>query len=91
VFNRFALDSQRRNRRRRKTRSDPGESAEEAPAQDPSWPMTDQHRPVPVAAPEQPEVKEVDTTATYVRPYAWTGGRTRSSYRLEVETLVSTS
>ncbi|WP_460955063.1 DUF742 domain-containing protein [Parasphingorhabdus pacifica] len=29
--------------------------------------------------------------AAYVRPYAWTGGRTKSSYQLELETLVSTS
>ena len=29
--------------------------------------------------------------AAMVRPYAWTGGRTRSKVRLELETLVSTS
>jgi Protein of unknown function (DUF742) len=29
--------------------------------------------------------------ATYIRPYSWTGGRTRSKQQLELETLVSTS
>lgn len=40
-------------------------------------------------APEAPPREE--TTATYIRPYAWTGGRTKSSLRLELETLISTS
>lgn len=30
-------------------------------------------------------------TAASIRPYAWTGGRTKSAHRLELETLVSTS
>lgn len=29
--------------------------------------------------------------ATYIRPYTWTGGRTRATHQLELETLVSTS
>jgi len=29
--------------------------------------------------------------AAMVRPYAWTGGRTRSNFQLRLETLVSTS
>lgn len=32
-----------------------------------------------------------EQNASFVRAYAWTGGRTRSAYRLEIETLVSTS
>ncbi len=32
-----------------------------------------------------------DSGSTSVRPYAWTRGRTRSGYALEIETLVSTS
>ncbi len=32
-----------------------------------------------------------EQNASFVRAYAWTGGRTRSTYRLEIETLVSTS
>lgn len=40
----------------------------------------------PVAEPDY-----VVEQASSVRAYAWTGGRTRSNYRLEIETLVSTS
>jgi Protein of unknown function (DUF742) len=29
--------------------------------------------------------------SSIVRPYAWTGGRTRAAHKLEMETLVSTS
>jgi hypothetical protein len=32
-----------------------------------------------------------DAQAASIRPYAWTGGRTKSNVRLELETLVSTS
>ncbi|GAA2348475.1 hypothetical protein GCM10009854_27230 [Saccharopolyspora halophila] len=32
-----------------------------------------------------------DQQAAYIRPYAWTGGRTRSNQELELETLVSVS
>jgi hypothetical protein len=55
-------------------------------------------------APEPPAAQAVRSSATApaqqplpeqnassVRAYAWTGGRTRSNYRLEIETLVSTS
>jgi hypothetical protein len=58
-------------------------------------------RPVDAPAPEAvvdgglavpPPVGEpVEENAAIVRAYAWTGGRTRSDYRLEIETLVSTS
>ncbi|WP_228047024.1 DUF742 domain-containing protein [Saccharopolyspora montiporae] len=92
VFNRFALDHARRKRYRT---TDPNGSSVPPPddpaGQDLSWPITDQNRPAPEVAPQPPEVNEVESTATYIRPYAWTGGRTRSNYRLEVETLVSTS
>ncbi|MET0235098.1 MAG: DUF742 domain-containing protein [Kibdelosporangium sp.] len=63
---------------------DSGRSARRAPGQAPVAPIP----PAPVipqsqSAPEQ--------NASFVRAYAWTGGRTRSNYRLEIETLVSTS
>jgi hypothetical protein len=32
-----------------------------------------------------------DPAASVVRPYAWTGGRTTSRYRFEIETLLSTA
>jgi hypothetical protein len=56
-----------------------------------------QAAPVQQQAPTQPAPAETDTepeTEDYgsvVRPYTWTGGRTRSSYDLRVETLVSTT
>ncbi|MCE7003567.1 DUF742 domain-containing protein [Kibdelosporangium philippinense] len=45
-------------------------------------------RPVPAHAAEPDYPVE---QASSVRAYAWTGGRTRSNYRMEIETLVSTS
>lgn len=41
-------------------------------------------RPGPVEAP-------VEENAAIVRAYAWTGGRTRSTVQLEIETLISTT
>jgi hypothetical protein len=46
--------------------------------------------PKPAAAPAAEPDYPVEQAAS-VRAYAWTGGRTRSTYRLEIETLVSTS
>ncbi|ALE86497.1 hypothetical protein XF36_27920 [Pseudonocardia sp. HH130629-09] len=43
----------------------------------------------PVAAP--PPVPPSAGGASFVRPYAWTRGRTKSGYELAVETLVSVS
>ena len=45
------------------------------------------------SAPDQaaPEADDEDQQAAYIRPYAWTGGRTRSNRALELETLVSVS
>jgi Protein of unknown function (DUF742) len=50
-------------------------------------------------APEQPEPEAValfeeaprEENAASVRAYAWTGGRTRTSSQLEIETLISTT
>jgi hypothetical protein len=44
--------------------------------------------PKPVAAPDEPIAEEA---ASFVRAYAWTGGRTQSAYQLEIETLIATS
>lgn len=41
------------------------------------------------AVPERPEPAPLDEETAAVRPYALTGGRTRASYALELETLVS--
>ena len=32
-----------------------------------------------------------EASAASIRPYAWTGGRTKTNYQFEMETLVSTS
>ncbi|MER6990631.1 DUF742 domain-containing protein [Saccharopolyspora hirsuta] len=86
VFNRFTLDSGRRGRRRKRARE---QAEQQDPAQlpvpEPPWPQEADE------APETAEPAQEEGTATYIRPYAWTGGRTRSNHRLELETLVSTS
>jgi uncharacterized protein DUF742 len=46
------------------------------------------------AAPEigvPQEIPVEEDNASMVRAYAWTGGRTRSDFQLEIETLVATS
>ncbi|GAB3885536.1 hypothetical protein GCM10029964_048360 [Kibdelosporangium lantanae] len=52
------------------------------------------HRPTPgprlAPAPPDPDPVE-EENASIVRAYAWTGGRTRSDFHLEIETLVSAS
>lgn len=55
-----------------------------------------QPRPVPEPSATQEEVRgdelvPVEENAASVRAYAWTAGRTRSSGRLEIETLVVTA
>lgn len=60
-----------------------------APPQDPSAPY--QHpAQQPSGYEQEPEYDEEDAAAI-VRAYAWTRGRTKSDYHLEIETLVSTS
>ncbi|WP_010305141.1 DUF742 domain-containing protein [Saccharopolyspora spinosa] len=92
VFNRFTLDSGRRGRRRKRARDEP-EPQESGPlAPEPPWPSSEPVDPPALAATrEQANPHEFEAAATYIRPYAWTGGRTRSNHRLELETLVSTS
>ncbi|MCI2416656.1 DUF742 domain-containing protein [Saccharopolyspora sp. K220] len=87
--NGFALDSGRRGRGRRTCdESEPQSSARPAP--EPKWPSSEAEPPAPTLLPEESHHRE-EATACYIRPYAWTGGRTRSNHRLELETLVSTS
>ncbi|OLF15534.1 DUF742 domain-containing protein [Actinophytocola xanthii] len=48
----------------------------------------------PAPAPARPEPGEeepIEEGASIVRAYAWTGGRTRSTVKLEIETLISTT
>jgi hypothetical protein len=44
-----------------------------------------------VPVPQQVVREDYESNASIVRAYAWTGGRTRTEYRLRIETLVSTS
>ncbi|WP_406688878.1 DUF742 domain-containing protein [Saccharopolyspora sp. ID03-671] len=78
----------------RGTRSHAPHSGASAP--EPPWPASDGHgetAPAPVPASRQPSDASPDRDAmsTSIRPYAWTGGRTRSNHHLELETLVSAS
>ncbi|MEJ8281033.1 DUF742 domain-containing protein [Pseudonocardia spirodelae] len=61
----------------------------------PDRPAADRHAPYPVqdpAAPSPPAPAPPSAGgAAFVRPYAWTRGRTKSGYELAVETLVSVS
>jgi hypothetical protein len=44
------------------------------------------------AQPHHDEWDDIESSgSTFVRPYAWTRGRTRTGYSLEIETLVTTS
>lgn len=45
----------------------------------------------PWAADPDPDTEVDEDAAAIVRPYAWTGGRTRPTYDLAIETLVSTA
>jgi hypothetical protein len=77
-----------RRRDRGATWVDPDEVATPAPrAADWSW--SADPGPFPTADPGLPD--DFGDEAARVRPYAWTRGRTRASYDLKVETLVSTS
>lgn len=93
VFNRFAFDSDRRRRKssQQQENTASGAAAPEAVA----WPPASEPAAPPPGPQPEPRVRggstEQEEAATYIRPYAWTGGRTRSNHVLEVETLVSTS
>ncbi|WP_223839968.1 DUF742 domain-containing protein [Saccharopolyspora pogona] len=92
VFNRFTLDSGRRGRRRKRARDEPEPQESAPPTPEPPWPSSEPVDPPALAATrEQANRQESEAAATYIRPYTWTGGRTRSNHRLELETLVSTS
>jgi hypothetical protein len=63
---------------------------------EPNWPDGEpgvvDHAPVDHTEPGQVELGHVEhDDAAMVRPYAWTRGRTRSTFELRVETMVSTS
>lgn len=81
VFNRFAFDSTRRPR----TAEDLAPKA----VRETGWPSADDVQ--PYSDPEYADAPSNEDLATFIRPYAWTGGRTKSNHQLELETLVSAS
>lgn len=101
VMNSFSFGSSRG--RRRHGRPDERDEEEPQPLADVSIPVRAEvpyPEPVRAAAEEvlppmepepEPEPMSAEPGSSAVRPYAWTGGRTRSGYHLEIETLVSTS
>jgi hypothetical protein len=107
VMNGFSFDSGRTAKRRRWGRrrdsddegAEPANHAVEPPPDYPSgppepdvWEPEDQGVGMPAAVePEPPGVFDSAGSSAAVRPYAWTRGRTRSGFDLQLETLVSTS
>ncbi|WP_051969282.1 DUF742 domain-containing protein [Kitasatospora azatica] len=88
VLNGFSFGSGRRGRKS----ADPAPS--EAPQAAPRavWePPASQGPPGHRTTTWQPQPEEVQSAASSVRAYAWTGGRTRSQHHFEIETLVTTS
>jgi hypothetical protein len=106
VFDRFTFDSGRSRRRRREqdVRGEQGRTADarrrssrsETPHPPPEEYDRLQSEPSSLTFREQepaaePAVNEqVAVAASSVRSYAWTGGRTKSNFTFELETLVST-
>ncbi|TWG09160.1 uncharacterized protein DUF742 [Saccharopolyspora dendranthemae] len=73
-----------------------GPSPSNASAVEAPWPHTGgPGAPAPSHEPGSPGARDASSTdetmSTSIRPYAWTGGRTRSNHHLELETLVSAS
>jgi hypothetical protein len=91
VLNGLALSG---GRRKRKEKQEPvGEPLpEQEPADRASWSWTIPSS-APVVTPASAPVSDEDllADAAIVRPYAWTGGRTKSTVDLRIETMVSTS
>jgi uncharacterized protein DUF742 len=101
-MNSFSFGSGRSSRRRRHGRDDERDEEEAEEAEPPGevsflardelpYPAhADTEEPV-LPVEREPDPLSADLGSSAVRPYAWTRGRTRSGYHLEIETLVSTS
>lgn len=92
VFDGLSLTSRRGRRRRREQNEDgrPDGGRAEPPRRGERGPRPAARSGDLIDWPESDEFAE-EENASVVRAYAWTGGRTSSEYRLEIETLVSTS
>lgn len=106
VMNGFSLDAGRKPRKRRWGRNsgaaepppEPSEltgpisgSGGYRPPPTPPEPAPAERAPAPPPPPPPPPTAPEVGGAASVRPYAWTGGRTKSGYELAIETLVSVS
>ena len=98
VMNAFSLDSGRKQKRRRWGRRDEPEPEEPAPVADfgvqqGDYPEDRYHDPFDRydAVENGDSGGPAETGSTFVRPYAWTRGRTSTGYALQIETLVTTS
>lgn len=98
VLNSFSFDTSRRRRQRKEPV--PAETTAEpsAPsAQESTQPWDAAAAAFELSMPgmpvedHEPEFDERDDAASIVRAYAWTRGRTKSDYHLEIETLISTT
>jgi hypothetical protein len=90
VMNGFGLDSGRPTRRRLFGRRRPTAEPEHPPRPTPSPVLAPEHYGEASAAEPGPELPD-GGSASAVRPYTWTRGRTKSGLDLAIETLVSTS
>jgi len=76
---------------KRKRHKEPDSPPAEEPVPRASWSWTIPSS-APVVTPAVAPVTEEDLgDASMVRPYAWTGGRTKSTMDFQIETMVSTS
>ena len=101
VMNGFSLDAGRKPKKRRWGRGAASEEPPPTPAEltgpiagtPGAPPPAPQPMPVVEQPPPPPSMPEAQQPggASSVRPYAWTGGRTKSGYELAIETLVSVS
>ncbi len=105
VLNAFSFDNARRRRKKSRPNEVPGAAAaRDREAAAPSA-ATSSLTPTPPGGEQQPAAREdvhhygageldhgeTHGSASIVRAYAWTGGRTRSHYNFEIETLVTTT
>ncbi|MGQ0840138.1 DUF742 domain-containing protein [Actinokineospora sp.] len=102
VMNGLTLGGGRRRKRRKSEVDAPPPQADVVAdgVVEPDWPWPERDAgeapapppPPPVVRVERlPESVDLPSDAAIVRPYAWTRGRTRSTFELRLETMVSTS
>jgi len=93
VMNAFSGGGGRKKRRRWGRRDEPEpEVRSEPPEPDEGYPdQSVEVRADPFGDDDEDGPLAAEDGSTSVRPYAWTRGRTRTGYALEIETLVSTS